>query len=250
MVFTINRKNLYRKRRYKPLYKQFINLKKNVQYRRKIFLNYFKKWKWQKFFKILKNQTKNPKKKFVAFDHNRYSIFTFFRLTFRRKFGHKLQIKKKISLFYGNLLQKYLKKCISNNLKEKKRIRAMRSNFLFTEVLEKRLDAVLYRAHFAPSIRSARQFISHRRIYVNKKLITSKSYILKQGDLIEIPNKFHNLIIKNLKLNHRWPIPPKYLQINYRTLQIIFHDNIKLNNLSCHLPFKLDLNTILTYYKN
>ena len=250
MVFTINRKNLYRKRRYKPLYKQFINLKKNVQYRRKIFLNYFKKWKWQKFLKILKNQTKNPKKNFVMFDHNRYSIFTFFRLTFKRKFSHKSQIKKKISLFYGSFLQKYLKKCVSTSLKKRKKIQAIRSNFLFIETLEKRLDAVLYRAHFTLSIRGARQLISHRHIYVNKKLVTNKSYILKQGDLIEVKSKFHNLIIKNLKSNHKWPIPPKYLQINYKTLQILFHDNIKLNNLSCHFPFKLDLNTMLTYYKN
>nr|YP_009495533.1 ribosomal protein S4 [Psammoneis japonica]AWQ64263.1 ribosomal protein S4 [Psammoneis japonica] len=244
MVFTIDRKNLYRKRRYKPLYKKFIKLRKNVQYRPKIFLNYFKKRKWQQFLKFLKKRAKNSKKNFVMFDHHRYSIFTFFRITFKRKFSNNLRIKKQINLFYGGLANKYFKKSLNTALKKKKRIRLMRNNFFFIEILEKRLDTILYRARFASSIRNARQLILHGHISVNKKIVTNKSCIMKQGDLIEINNKSHNLIINNLKFNHKWPIPPKYLQINYKTLQIIFYDDIKLNNLSCLFPFKLDLNKV------
>jgi small subunit ribosomal protein S4 len=241
MVFTINRKNLYRKRRYKPLYKQFIELKKNVQYRRKIFFNYFKKLKWQKFLRSLKIRTKSPQKNYILIDHNRYSIFTFFKLKFKKKFGYKRLAKKKISLFYGGLLKKYFRRAL---IVSKKTFQLVNTNFLIIEIFEKRLDSVLYRSHFTNSIRGARQLIIHGHVFVNKKLVTTNSYVLKQGDFIEINKKFHNLIENNLKSTHKWPVPPKYLQINYKTFQIIFHDNIQLTNLSTHFPFKLDLNTI------
>lgn len=118
-MLSISNKNLFRKRRYKPLYKKFVNLKKNIQYRRKLFFNNFKKWKWQKFFKYVKIVNKNSKKIFIMYDHNKYSISVYFKYIFKKKFQYNMQVKKKFSLFYGGLLTNYLKRSINLTLKKK-----------------------------------------------------------------------------------------------------------------------------------
>jgi len=239
--------NLHRKRRYKPLYKKFINLKKNIQYRRKLIFYNFKKLKWQKFQNyIRKISFGNPTKNFVMFDHNRYNISTFFRYIFKKKFQHKLITKKKFILFYGFLTEKYFKKHLNLGLRKTKTNRKL--NFFLIDKLEKRLDVVLYRSHFVPSIRAARQLISHKHVLVNKKTVKSNSYILKKGDLIEIETRHHDLIIANIKNNHLWPLIPKHLNINYKTFQILVFQDVKISNLTTHFPFWLDLNTISNYY--
>lgn len=230
--------NLYRKRRYKPLYKKFISLKKNVQYRKKLVSYAFRKRKWQKFQEYIRKISLGDRRKnFVAFDHNRFNISTFFKYVFKRKFANALLVKKRVSLFYGGLKKEQLKRKASKRS-------STQFNLFLIENLEKRLDTVLYRSHFAASVRNARQIISHKQIFVNNAIVSNKSYTLKKGDLIRIKTKSHNLMVKNIKNNHLWPIPPKYLQINYKTFQIVFQGDFKIN-LATHFPFWLDLNTKL-----
>jgi hypothetical protein len=75
--------------------------------------------------------------------------------------------------------------------------------------------------------------------------------MLKQGDLISINPKFYRLIEKNIKNSDVWPIPPKYLSINYKTMEIIINENAKQTNLSTNFPFYLNLEKVLVnYYKH
>jgi ribosomal 50S subunit-recycling heat shock protein len=59
----------------------------------------------------------------------------------------------------------------------------------------------------------------HKNVKVNNKIVTKNSYILKPGDLISIDQKLHKLILNNVYNSHFWPIPPKYLDINYKTFE-------------------------------
>jgi small subunit ribosomal protein S4 len=118
---------------------------------------------------------------------------------------------------------------------------------LFLELFESRLDTVLYRAKFSTSVRNATQLIIHNKILVNNKLVKTKSYLLKPGDLISVDPKYFKLIDTNVQQANLWPIPPKYLTINYRTLQIIF-GTFKNTNLSMNFSFHLNLEKILTGY--
>ena len=92
------------------------------------------------------------------------------------------------------------------------------------QFFESRLDTVLFRSKFCLSFKSAGQLILHGHILINGAPITTKSYILKTNDLIEVAYnvKSRSLIKKNLDRSNFWPIPPKHLFINYRTLQILF----------------------------
>ena len=187
------------------------------------------------------------KKKFKLFDLNRYALrknTTYYKSRYR----NSVIAKKKFSLYYGNLLKKYLKKIVKVSVKKSKQNKSINKKFIFIELLEQRLDSILYRSHFALSMRTARQMITHKNIKVNNKLITDSSYILKKGDIITTTEKTKNFIEWNVSNSHMWPLPPKYLQINYKTLQIVYWGDIKENNLSPNYTFWLNFDLIIKNY--
>ena len=230
------------KNKFKPLYKQFIELKENVQNRKKILQ--FKKQKWKK---LIQNYKKKLKwyKKFKPKDQTQYLVSRYpnKRFSYKKRYKNTLQETKKFRLFYGGISKKHIKKLVKITLNKKYR----KINPLFLELFESRLDTVLYRAKFSPSIRNARQLIIHGMILVNHKLIKIKSYLLKPGDLITINFKYSKLIEINIQLADIWPIPPKHLIINYKTLQIIF-GTFKNTNFSLNFSYYLNLEKILTGY--
>lgn len=183
------------------------------------------------------------------YDLNKYLIKKF-NLAYKTRYRYTTHSIKKIKLFYGNLLQKYLKKTVQKTLKTKnfKKIYNNKTA-IFLELVEKRLDAALYRAHFALSIATARQMIAHHQIKVNCKTTTNHSYSLKKGDIIEISQTANVLVEKNISNSNLWPLPPKYLQINYKTLQIMFHGDIKNQNMSNYYDFRLDINNLINKYR-
>jgi small subunit ribosomal protein S4 len=60
---------------------------------------------------------------------------------------------------------------------------------LLLELLEARLDCVIYRFGFAPTIPSARQIVNHGHIFVNGKLVNIPSFICQKGDVITVKEK-------------------------------------------------------------
>ena len=70
---------------------------------------------------------------------------------------------------------------------------------------------------------------------------------MKTGDLISIKPNTYKLIEENIRHAQIWPLPPKHLLINYKTMQIIV-GNIKHTNLSIMFPFNLNLEKILTKF--
>jgi ribosomal protein S4 len=109
------------------------------------------------------------------------------------------------------------------------------------------LDTILHQAKFSLSIRNARQLILHGKVLINNKPVKIKSYLVKPGDLITVNPKYSRLIEANIQQSDIWPIPPKHLTINYKTLQIIF-GTFKNTNLSLNFSYHLNLEKILTGY--
>jgi len=231
-----------KKQRYKLLYKKFLRLDQNIQNRQKILQ--FKKQKWQKFLKKLK---KKQIRNYRFYDQNQYSLpkFSYY---FKNSFKNNLKMKQRLSLFYGGLLKKYLKTIITSVF-NKAIQKQIYFNFFFIEFLESRLDIILYRAHFAFSIGNARQLISHGHVYVNKRIVKNQFFMLKKGDCIEISPTIADTIKQNISDLNLWPIPPKYIQINYKIFQIICIEDKKFTNFSLHFPFKLHFNLIIKNYK-
>jgi ribosomal protein S4 len=238
---------LQKKNRFKPLYKQFFKLRENVQNRKKLLK--FKKKKWATSINFYKKKLKRYKK-FKPNDQTRYLVSKFPSRgnSYRKRFRNALSTSKRFKLFYGNLSKKYIKKNIKKTMKKKLNKKNINFFITFLEQFEQRLDTVLYRSKFSISLRNARQIIVHGKVLVNNKPIKIPSYILKQGDLISINPKFYKLIEKNIKNSNIWPIPPKYLSINYKTMEIIINENAKQTNFSTNFTFYLNLEKILVNY--
>ena len=240
---------LQKKNRFKPVFKQFIKLRENVQNRKKVLK--FKKKKWQSFLKFYTSKLRNFKK-FKPLDQSKYFVTKHGTrgVGYSKRFRDTLQAGKRLRVFYGGLLKKYFKKKIKITLNKKKS-----NSRKFTELggkvlqfFESRLDTVLYRAKFAPTMRSARQLILHGKVYVNQTRVKTKAYTLKHGDIVSLSLDCLELYEGHIIDSIKWAIPPKYLIINYRTLQIFFLSNIKSTNMANEFLFNLRLQKILVNY--
>lgn len=240
MVFKIIK--FKKKTKYKPLYKKFIRLYENVQNREKLLE--FKKNKWE----ILINRYKQSLKwyrKYKPKNQNQYTVSKYPNrgTSYKKRYRDTQSILKRVRLMYGDLGKRWVKKHINYLVKKNYK----KNVILFLKSFEERLDVVLYRAKFCPSIWNAQQLIIHGKVLVNNKEINSKSYKLQLGDLISIKLEAYGFIEINICYATLWPLVPKHLTVKYRTLQIIF-GNIKDTNLSTMFLFNLKLEKILNKF--
>ena len=106
--------------------------------------------------------------------------------TRRRKpsnYAVQLQEKQKLKFMYG-LLEKQFRAIFK---KAEKLKGETGTNML--QLLERRLDNVVYRLCFAPTRPAARQLVSHKHFLVNRKSVNIPSYLVKPGDVIEVKEK-------------------------------------------------------------
>lgn len=109
------------------------------------------------------------------------------------EFGTLLQAKQSLRFFYGNLRERqfynYYKKVLNN-------FSFSSTSFLyqFLFLLERRLDVILFRAHFVTNINQARLFILHNHVKINSKIVNKTGYIVNVGDVIEVNSKLKNTI--------------------------------------------------------
>jgi small subunit ribosomal protein S4 len=105
-------------------------------------------------------------------------------------YGVQLKAKQKLRGYYGNILERQFRGIYA----EARRLKGdTGANML--GLLERRLDAVIYRAKFVPTVFAARQFISHGHIKVNGRRVTIASYKVKVGDLVEVKDKSKQLAL-------------------------------------------------------
>lgn len=231
---------LKKNNKFKPLYKKFILLKENVQNRKKLFR--FKKQKWER---LIYNYNKKLKwyKKYKPKDLSQHVVSRYpnRNFSYKKRYKNTLLETKRVQVFYGDLSKSSLKKLTKISLKTQSKL----INSVFLQFLESRLDIILYRAKFSYSIRNAQQLILHGKILVNNKLVQIKSYLLKPGDLISINTQYSRLIKENLKNSEVWPLPPKHLIINYKTMQIFF-GTFKSSNISLNFFYYFNLEKVLT----
>ena len=96
--------------------------------------------------------------------------------------------KQKLKCHYGYITEKQFR----NLFYKASKVKGNTSENLI-ELLERRLDAAVYRMKFVTTIFAARQFVSHGHILVNGKKVTIPSYSLKNGDIIEVKEKVRDL---------------------------------------------------------
>src|SRR5712675_3176703 len=104
-------------------------------------------------------------------------------------FGLQLRAKQKLKGYYGNLTEKQFSK-----IYEEAASRKGNTSENLIALLESRLDAIVYRAKFVPTVFAARQFVNHGHVTVNGVRVNIGSYRCKAGDVIEVRQKSKQLV--------------------------------------------------------
>lgn len=156
-------------------------------------------------------------------------------------YGVQLQAKQKLKAYYGNIGEKQFR----SYFKEADRLRGDTGQNLIG-LLERRLDAVIYRAQFVPTVFAARQFVSHKHVTVNGKVINIPSYLVKEGDVIEIREKSKNvpMVIEATQKPEREV--PEYITVDAKALKATYLRTPKLEDVP--YPVQMEPNLVVEFY--
>ena len=105
-------------------------------------------------------------------------------------YGVQLHAKQKLKGYYGNLNERQFRNCYQEAIRQKGD-----SGENLIALLERRLDTIVYRSKFVPTVFAARQFINHGHVKVNGKRVNISSYRVTEGDVIEVKDKSKEMAI-------------------------------------------------------
>jgi len=124
-------------------------------------------------------------------------------------YGIQLNAKQKLKAYYGNINERQFRNIYRKAIKKRGD-----STENLVGLLETRLDTIIYRSKFAPTVFAARQLINHGHFRVNKKKVNVSSYRVREDDLIEIKDKSKSLIIIEGSLVNKERDVPEYIQLD------------------------------------
>ena len=132
-------------------------------------------------------------------------------------YGVQLNAKQKLKGYYGNLNERQFRNCYKEAIRQKGD-----SGENLIAILERRLDTVVYRSKFVPTVFAARQFINHGHVKVNGKRVNIASYLLKESDVIEIKDKSRELalVVESQKSQEREI--PGYISVDEKKCSTTF----------------------------
>ena len=156
-------------------------------------------------------------------------------------YGNQLFAKQKLKFYYGDLTERQFR----NIFKKASNIKGDTSQILI-ELLERRLDATVYRMKFVPTIFSARQLVNHGHVKVNGKKVNISSYLVKEEDTIEIRDKSKQLAIIDIALANKERDIPEYLQVDEKKRTIKFVRTPKFEEVP--YPVVMEPNLVIEYY--
>jgi small subunit ribosomal protein S4 len=156
-------------------------------------------------------------------------------------FGVQLRAKQKLKGYYGDLTEKQFRRIYA----EAERLRGDTGEALIG-LLEQRLDAVVYRAKFVPTVFAARQFVNHGHVTVNGKRVNIPSYRVKEGDIIEVRDKSKQmeLILGAVQSGER--DVPEYIEVDHSKLTARFVRVPLLGDVP--YPVQMEPNLVVEFY--
>jgi len=156
-------------------------------------------------------------------------------------FGVQLMAKQKLKGYYGNIgekqFRKYYEEAVRNNTDTTENL---------IELLERRLDAVIYRMKLAVSPFAARQFVNHGHVTINGRRLNIPSYQVKDNDLVEVKEKSKQLTHVLDAAQSAEREVPEYLEIDHRAMRGRFLRAPKLSDVP--YPVQMEPNLVVEFY--
>ena len=128
-------------------------------------------------------------------------------------FGVQLRAKQKLKGYYANISEKQFRKIYAEAVRLKGDTGA-----ILVGLLERRLDALIYRAKLVPTVFSARQFVSHGHVKVNGKRVTIPSFKVKVGEVVELKDRAKELAIVLEATQSPERDVPDYLEVDHKKM--------------------------------
>ena len=156
-------------------------------------------------------------------------------------YGVQLKAKQKLRGYYGNISERQFRGIYTEARRQKGDTGAH-----MIGLLEQRLDAVVYRAKFVPTVFAARQFISHGHIKVNGRRVTIASYRLKVNDVVEVKesSKQLALVLEARALGER--DVPDYLDADHNKMTATFVRTPALGDVP--YAVQMEPNLVIEFY--
>jgi small subunit ribosomal protein S4 len=156
-------------------------------------------------------------------------------------FGVQLMAKQKLKAYYGNISEKQFRKYYD----EAVRRRGDTSENLI-DLLERRLDTVVYRMKFVPTVFAARQFVNHGHVTVNGKRVNIPSFLVRDNDVIEVKEKSKQLALLLDSTQSGERDVPEYIQVDHRAMKGTFMRSPKLTDVP--YPVQMEPNLVVEFY--
>ena len=156
-------------------------------------------------------------------------------------YGVQLNAKQKLKSYYGNMNERQFR-----NVYKKAIMKKGDTAENLIGLLERRLDAIVYRAKLATTIFSARQLINHGHVKINDKKVNISSYLVKEEDTIEIKDKSKKLAFIDIAMANREREVPEYLQVDEKNKKIKFVRVPKFEEVP--YPVVMEPNLVIEYY--
>ncbi len=177
---------------------------------------------------------KNPKRDYAPGQHGQ-----------RRKkpsdYGTQLFAKQKLKGYYGNITERQFGRYyeIAANAKGD-------TSENLIGLLERRLDTVIYRMKFVPTVFAARQFVNHGHVRVNGKRVTIPSYRVSDGDVVSLKDKSREMALVMGAQESAEREVPDYLEVNVNRGEGKFIRAPKLSDVP--YPVQMEPNLVVEYY--
>ena len=156
-------------------------------------------------------------------------------------YGQQLMAKQKLKGYYGNIGEKQFRRYY----KEADRLKGDTGQNLIG-LLERRLDAVIYRASIVPTVFAARQFVNHKHVTVNGQIVNIPSYQVKPGDVIEVREKGKTIPMVLTATQQPEREVPEYVDVDLKAMKVTFIRTPQLEDVP--YPVQMEPNLIVEFY--
>ena len=156
-------------------------------------------------------------------------------------FGIQLMALQKLKGYYGNIGEKQFRRYYQKATRRKGD-----TGENLVGLLEHRLDAVVYRAKFVPTVFSARQFVNHGHVRVNGKRVNIASYSVKIGDVVSVRESSRAIPMVVAAIDSSERELPEYLETNHAVFSTKLLRTPTLDEIP--YPVTMEPNLVVEFY--
>jgi len=163
------------------------------------------------------------------------------RRTKQSDYGIQLSAKQKLRGYYGNIGERQFRRYYQEAMRRKGN-----NGEILIQLLERRLDAVVYRMKFAATVFASRQLVSHGHILVNGKKVNIASYQVKDGDTVEVRGKAKQFAVVMAAAELAERDVPDYILVDHKEMKGTFVRTPAMTDVP--YPVQMEPNLVIEFY--